>query len=301
MTQAKLRGVLAPLATPFGSDAELDRAAFEHNLRAYVERGLHGVVVSGSTGEAALMDERERDALVEWARPVVPSTCALLVGVGAESTRTTLRLARRAAERGADAVLVVAPHYFGAAAMTETALRSHYTRIADDSPAPVVLYNIPKYMHFALSSALVGELARHENVIGIKDSTGDPASLAGYLQAQTDRFTVLTGNGTFLETAMQRGARGGIVAVADFAIELSLGVVEALARHDPSTAVELQGRLTPLARTIVGELGPAGIKAAMDCVGLRGGPPRSPLQSLQRGQLDRVRQALRDAELAVAA
>jgi 4-hydroxy-2-oxoglutarate aldolase len=295
-----LRGVFGPVTTPFGGDGELDRGAFEHNVAAHMRQGLQGVVVTGSTGEAALLDERERQQLVEWARPRLAGGKVLIAGVGAESTRTTIRNAAGAAERGADAVLVVAPHYFGSA-MTEGALRAHYLRVADESPAPVVLYNIPKYMHFQLSNALVQELSRHENVIGIKDSSGDRDSFAGYLESSSDSFAVLTGNGQFWKTALQLGARGGILAVALFVPELTLAVEAAVARNDSATADELQNRLTPLAKTIVGELGVAGVKAAEDLAGLRGGAPRSPLMPLGREDMERVRALMRDAEQPVAA
>jgi 4-hydroxy-2-oxoglutarate aldolase len=295
-----LRGVFGPVTTPFGGDGELDRGAFEHNVAAHMRQGLQGVVVTGSTGEAALLDERERQQLVEWARPRLAGGKVLIAGVGAESTRTTIRNAAGAAERGADAVLVVAPHYFGSA-MTEGALRAHYLRVADESPAPVVLYNIPKYMHFRLSNALVQELSRHENVIGIKDSSGDRDSFAGYLESSSDSFAVLTGNGQFWKTALQLGARGGILAVALFVPELTLAVEAAVARNDSATADELQNRLTPLAKTIVGELGVAGVKAAEDLAGLRGGAPRSPLMPLGREDMERVRALMRDAEQPVAA
>lgn len=295
-----LRGIYAPATTPFARNGELDRAAFEHNVRAHMRHGLSGVVVTGSTGEAPLLDERERESLVEWARPLVTGDHRLLAGAGAESTRTTLHYARRAAERGADAVLVVAPHYF-ASGMTDAALRAHYLRVADESTLPVVLYNIPKYMHFRIPPALVAELATHQNVVGIKDSTGERELFESYLASQTDRFDVLTGNGTFVKSAMERGARGGIIAAALFAPDLVTGVVDALRRGDVAEATALQDRLTPLARVIVGELGPAGIKAAMNLVGLRGGYPRSPLQPLTGVELARVQQLLTDAELPVAA
>src|SRR5206468_7606512 len=109
-----LRGVHAPVTTPFGRNGELDRAAFEHNIRAHVRDGL-GIVACGSTGEAPLLDERERASLIEWARPLVPRDRLLLAGAGAESTRTTIAYAKAASERGADGALVVAPHYFGSA------------------------------------------------------------------------------------------------------------------------------------------------------------------------------------------
>ena len=295
-----LAGIFAPVITPFKADGELDRSAFEHNVRAHIQAGLRGIVVTGSTGEAPLLDERERESLIEWARPHVPGDRLLIAGVGSESTRTTMRLAERAGERGVDAVLVVAPHYFGAA-MTQDALRAHYLRVADESPAPVVLYNIPKYMHFKLSQSLVQELATHENVVGIKDSSGERDLMEIYLTAQSDKFTVLTGSGQLWKTALQMGARGGILAVSLFAPGLAMAVAEAVARKDGATADALQNRLTPLAKEIVGEMGVAGVKAGMDVVGLRGGSPRSPLLPLGRAEMERVRQLLRDAELPVAA
>ena len=295
-----LTGVFAPVTTPFLENGSLDRGAFEQNVRAHLKNGLRGVVVTGSTGEAPLLDEREREQLVEWARPHVAGDRLLLAGVGAESTKTTLLYADRASERGVDAVLVVAPHYFGSV-MTAEALRAHYLRVADESSAPVVLYNIPKYMHFSLPPSLVQELARHENVIGIKDSSGERDLLEAYLEAQSDRFTMITGSGQLWKTALEMGARAGILAVSLFAPALALSIAEAVARRDGATADALQARLTPLAKVIVGELGIAGVKAALDSIGLRGGSPRSPLLPLGRAELERVRQLLRDAELSVAA
>ena len=113
-----LSGVLGPVVTPFQPNGDVDIASFSQNLRGHLEAGLHGIVVTGSTGEAALLDERERMSLVEAARAVLPKDRPLIVGTGAESTRVTQRLTRLAAERGADAVLVVSPHYYGAKAMT---------------------------------------------------------------------------------------------------------------------------------------------------------------------------------------
>jgi len=286
-----LQGVLGPVVTTFeAKSGELDRTAFAANIRAHLDAGMHGVVVCGSTGEAAFLDERERIALVEAARDAVPNDKRLIAGTGAESTRMAVRYTRLAAERGADAVLVVAPHYYGAKA----ALRDHYTAIADESPVPVVLYNIPKYMHFSLAPQLVAELAQHENIIGIKDSSGDLELLAGYLKAQSERFTVLTGNGSTFKRALELGARGGILAVALFAASLSLEIYDSMSE-------QAQERLAPLASRIVGEMGVAGVKAALDRVGLVGGPVRAPLAALSAAELAQVTELLRVAELSLAA
>jgi 4-hydroxy-2-oxoglutarate aldolase len=296
-----LRGVFAPVITTFyPQNGELDVASFAANIRAHLVAGLHGIVVTGSTGEAALLDANERAAMVDVAREMVPDDRMLIVGTGAESTRACLQLTRDAAARGADAVLVVAPHYYGPA-MTGAALARHYRRVADESPVPVVLYNIPKYMHFSLAPGLVSELSLHENIIGIKDSSGDRSLLSAYLNAQSETFAVLTGNAAIFQDALKSGARGGILAVALFAAALSLEVYDAMLRGDHSTADAAQARLTPLGATVVGELGVAGVKAAMDHVGLIGGPVRSPLLSLDGPRTALVAELLRSAELATAA
>jgi 4-hydroxy-2-oxoglutarate aldolase len=274
-----LRGILAPTITPFDDDEAVDLAGFTANVAAHIADGLAGVVLSGSTGEAALLSEQERVALVGAAREVVPRDRWLVVGTGAESTRQCVARCRAAAVAGADAVLVVAPHYY-TPQMTEAALRAHYTRVADESPLPVILYNIPKYAHFALPSTLVAELAAHRNVIGIKDSSGVLEMIEGYLRAQGDAFTVITGSGSGLHAHLEAGARGGILGVSLFAAGLALEVSRAVAAGDKAAATAAQARLTPMANVIVGKQGVAGVKAAMDHVGRRGGRPRLPLLPL---------------------
>jgi 4-hydroxy-2-oxoglutarate aldolase len=292
-----LGGILGPLTTPFDPETgDLAPVSFRNAVRAHLEAGLDGVVIAGSTGEAALLEEDERRRLIELARPEVPAEGWLIAGVGGESTRLTIRRAVDAAVRGADAVLVVSPHYYGAA-MTTDALRLHFTRVADASPCPVVLYNIPKYAHLTLEPALVRELAEHENVIGIKDSSGDLVLLRAYLQAQSPAFSVLTGSGSSVHAALELGARGGILAVALFAAPLTLAVRDAFASEDRDRSMEAQERLVPLARTIVAELGVAGVKAALDAIGIDGGPVRPPLLPLPAERREEVRMLLRAAEL----
>ncbi|HJR64662.1 MAG TPA: dihydrodipicolinate synthase family protein [Gemmatimonadaceae bacterium] len=297
----ELSGVLAPAATTFDAETgELTPVDFRSNIRAHLAAGLSGVVVAGSTGEAPLLDERERLLLVEWARALVPDDRWLVAGVGAESTRLTIRRAREAAERGADAVLVISPHYFSSA-MSPEALATHFRQVADASPLPLVLYNIPKYTGFALEAGLVAELSSHENIIGIKDSSGDLKVLGGYLAAQTARFSVLTGHGGTLYPALEMGARGGILAVGLFAADVAAAVCRAFAGGDMQHAGSLQERLIPLAKGIVARLGVPGVKAAMDQVGLIGGPVRAPLLPLRPAQRDEVVALLRAAELPLAA
>jgi len=296
-----LRGVVAPVVTPFdASTGEIAAGEFGANVEAHLDAGLAGVLVAGSTGEAALLDDDERGELVELARARVPSDKLLLVGVGAESTRATVARAKDAAERGADAVLVVAPHYY-APAMTDAALSAHYRRVADESVVPVLLYNIPKYMHFALSQRLVSELAQHDNIIGMKDSSGDIDLLRQYVALRSESFTVLTGHAGTLLPALRMGAGGAILAASLFAASLALEVCEAFAAGDDARASSAQERLALLNKEIVGTLGVPGIKAALDLVGLSGGAPRAPLLDLAASEHDRVASLVRAAGMVRAA
>jgi 4-hydroxy-2-oxoglutarate aldolase len=288
-----LRGVLAPVITPFDrATGELSREGLERNLAAHLAGGVHGIVLAGSTGEAPLLDEGERTQLTEWARTVVPRDRLLVAGAGAESTRTTIRLARNAAAAGADAVMVVAPHYYGGASMTATALSSHFLRVAESSPVPVILYNIPKYMHYSLPPQLVSDLAPHANIIGIKDSSGDRDLLSVYLNAARDDFTVMTGSAGLLSRALKMGGGGGIIAAATLAPKLAREVYDAASASDFAAAESGQEVLASLGTEIVAALGVAGIKAAHDVIGLYGGEPRMPLEPLGASDSERLRSVI---------
>lgn len=295
LNSKSLGGIIAPLTTPFGASGDaLDLPGYSANIRAYLRAGLAGVLVAGSTGEAPLLSEDERAAIEEAAREVVPQDRWLLSGVGAESTRLTVDRARGAASRGVDAVLVVAPHYYPDVAAPDALLR-HYLQVAEASPIPVLLYNVPKYMHFSLPPAVVHRLAEHPNVLGMKDSAGDSAMLAAYLEAQSSTFTVLTGHGGTLHAALLAGVRGGVLAIALIAPSRVLALVAAVRAGRAAEAAELQAELLPIARDIVGALGPAGIKVAMDAIGFAGGPPRPPLPALDAAERQRVEAIVKQA------
>ena len=300
MTRA-LAGILVPVVTPFSrGSGDVDLEAFASNLRAHRQTGIAGIVVAGSNGEAPLLEERERRALIAAARRQLTDREWLIAGTGAESTRQCIARCRDASENGADAVMVVAPHYYSGV-MTPDALEAHFTAVADASPLPVILYNIPKYAHFALPADVVGRLARHQNIIGIKDSSGDLAQLKGFLAAQSDSFTVLTGSGSTLVQALRLGARGGVLAVGLFVASLVKDAVDAVARNEEDAASAAQAVLAPLATEIVGTMGVAGVKAALDFIGLAGGPVRAPLLPLDAERQARVTQLMQEAGQAAVA
>ncbi len=294
---SRFSGILGPVVTPFQDDESLDLGGFQANIRAHVDAGLAGVLVAGSTGEAALLDDSERRRLIAAARAVMPESRWLLAGTGSESTRQCISRCRDAAAEGADAVLVVSPHYY-TTAMSAEALTKHFRRVADESPIPVLLYNIPKYAHFRLEPELVSHLAEHPNIVGMKDSAGDMAYFARYVsEAQSDSFDVLTGHAGTLATALRLGGRGGIVAAALFAPEVVLEVWRAHQDGRTADGDEAQRVLIPLGAEIVGRMGVPGVKVAMELRGLSGGHVRLPLLPSTQADSTLVGTLLRDASV----
>jgi 4-hydroxy-2-oxoglutarate aldolase len=281
------RGVFAPVTTPFDAasgDVALDQ--FRRNVGRLLAEGVAGIVVSGSTGEAPLLDPDEHRSLVAAARQELPDGAWLIAGTGAESTRQTIALTQAAAAEGADAVLVRPPGYF-AAAHSPATLVAHFRAVADASPVPVLIYNIPKFTHLPLAAALLQQLAGHERITGVKDSSGDLKNLAAYREA-VPAWIVLAGSASLLYAALELGCQGGIVGVACFAPRMCVALVEDFERGDRAAAGAMQERIVPLDKEIVSKLGPAGVKAAMDAVGMYGGPVRAPLAPVSPSDRERV-------------
>jgi len=296
LSVAQLGGLMVPATSSFTASGEIDSAAFQRNLDAHLSFGMDGVLVGGSSGESALLENDDRRQLLALARERVPQDKWLIAGIGSESTRLTIQRAIDAKDAGANAVLVISPHYF-LKRMTEPALLAHFRAVADASPLPMLLYNMPAYSHIVLSPAFVHEMAQHDNVIGMKDSAGNIPVLQQYLEAQNDGFKVLTGSGGTVVPALAAGASGAILAIALYAGPAVRTMVNLYRAGDRDAAALLQTTLAPLAMDIAGAMGPAGIKAAMDLVGLHGGPTRAPLLPVSADELEIIRTRLAGAGL----
>jgi 4-hydroxy-2-oxoglutarate aldolase len=291
-------GTHLPVTTPFDPiTGDVDFVAYRANLRHWFASPIRGVLVAGTTGEGVLLDDAERQSLLEASRDIVPAGALLIAGTGAESTRHTIRQSREAAKAGADAVLVSPPAYFKGA-MTPEALARHFRAVADDCPVPVLVYQVPLRMStLDLPTGLIGELSRHPNIVGIKDSRGK-LELVGELVEHTEAgFQVLVGSGAHLYGALEVGAVGGIVAVGLLAAEAAAEIPIAYREGRKAQAGRVQERIAPVHQQIVAELGVPGLKAALELLGLRGGSPRPPLAPLPEARLQQVREILEAAEL----
>jgi len=288
-----LSGVYLPAVTPFDPETgEVDIPAFQENLRRWGDFPINGVVLAGTTGEAVLVEEEERVALVRAAREVLNPAIRLTVGTGLESTRATLRLSRRVADEGAEAVLVQPPAYYKGA-MTPEALREHYVTVAEGSPIPVIVYQAPLRMStLEFPTGLVAELSTHDNIVGIKDSRGKLDLVGELVEHCQEGFQVLVGSGALLYPGMEVGAVGGIVAVANMAPGPCGQVFQAFQAGRTSEAGRIQQQIGPVHNEIVASVGVPGVKHALDLLGYRGGNPRPPILPLGEKGRASVRETL---------
>ena len=291
----QLTGVLAAATTPFdATTGEVDVDGFRRNAQFMLGAPLAGLVLFGSTGEGVLVDPDERTELLAIARELLGDRL-LLAGTGAESTRAAIRLCRAAAAQGADAVLVHPPGYFRSL-MTPTALLEHYTAVADASPVPVVLYQVPvPFRSVDLELSLIARLSRHPNIVGVKDSTGDVAALRELGRICADGFALIVGTAAVLQDALDAGACAGILALAAIAPHECAEISHLWQSGEREEAAHVQAVAAPLHRAIVARFGVPGIKAALDFLGLAGGPPRSPLQALGPAERAMVEDAMKAA------
>ncbi len=295
-TTISLRGVFPPIPTPFDGEGGLDLAALADNLERWNEHGLAGYVVLGSNGEPVYVDEQEKIEVWQAARAVIPDDKLMIAGTGCESTQETIHLTRLAADAGADAALVVTPHYYSGQ-MTRESLLHHYRAVADASPIPVLLYNVPKFTNVDIDAATVAEASSHPNLIGIKDSSGNIAKLGDFIRLASPGFQVLVGTGSVFFAGLALGAVGGILALANVAPQGCVQILRLYEGGQWDEAAELQRRLLPVNAAVTARFGIPGLKAALDLLGYYGGPVRSPLLDLGAAERETVRGILVEAGL----
>src|SRR3954463_13174187 len=290
-----LAGVFSPIPTPFDDRDRVDTMRLKAALGKWVKKPLDGFVVLGSNGEAALMDDFESDQAIVAAREAIPRDKGFIVGTGRESTNATIKATKRAAEHGADAVLVRTPGFFKSQ-MTNDVFVRHYTAVADASPVPVLLYNFTAVTGVNLQPAAVARLATHANIVGMKESGGDVAQVGDLVALTPDDFTVLAGAAGTLYPMLCGGAAGGILALANGLPEQCARLCELTPAGRHAEAIALQRRLVPIARLLGATYGVAGLKAALNLLGYDVGLPRPPLVPLAETVLPALRDALAQFE-----
>lgn len=285
-----LRGVFAPIPTPFDLSEKLYLDGLRANLEFWGQSKLQGLVVLGSNGEAPYLTSQEKADILAFVAANRPKDKILLAGTGLETTSETIDLCKLAADLGYDAALVIPPHFYKAS-MTNAALKAHYEAVADQCPIPVLVYNMPPNTGINLSSDLVISLSFHPNIIGLKDSSGNIVQIAEIVAGAAPGFSVFAGSGSYLLPSLAVGACGATAAVANVFPDETTEIQSRWESGDPERAKQMQHRLLEINKAVTTRWNIPGLKAAMEVRGHYGGPPRRPAIPLgpeDRRELQRI-------------
>lgn len=291
-----LSGIFPPIPTAFTPAGEVHYEAQQANMRRWETAPLAGYVVGGSNGEVVSLSWEERVELVRFTRKYSHKDRLIIAGSGMHSTLATIELTHAVAEAGAQAALVVTPSYYKSR-MDATTLIAYYIAVADASPIPVILYNVPANTSIDMTAGTIIELSSHPNIIGLKDSSGLVAKLGEICNRVGDDFQILSGSASSFLGAMAMGAVGAVSALANIAPEPLHRIWFLAMEGDFHSARALQLPLIEANNAITSRFGIAGLKAAMDLLGYAGGPPRLPLLPLSETNIAVLSEILAKADL----
>jgi len=284
------------MITPFTEDGDVDYDAHVENMEKWNEDELGGYLVLGSNSETAYLNEAEKLRLVELTVRHARSGRIVIAGTGMESTRETIELTNKAADLGVQMALILTPFYYGGK-MNDEALIAYFTRVADKCKIPVMIYNVTKFTHINISANAVKVLSRHENLIGMKDSSGDIPQLVNFKSVIPERWNLMVGTASAWFPALTLGVTAAIMALANCAPNECSRIQNLYLKGDQEGARELYERMFPVNAAVTGAFGIAGLKFAADLLGYRGGAVRSPLLPLKDGEKQKLTEILKTAGL----
>ena len=272
----KLHGIFAPLITPFDADGNVALGEVRNNVTLYNKTKLAGYVPNGSTSESVLLRWEEVYKVWEAVRDAAAPEKLLIAGTGAESTAETVEHTNRAAKIGYAVALVRTPSFYKPS-IDDHMLAEHYLRVADAALIPVMVYSVPVFTHVTVGASLIERVGKHPNIIGMKDSSGDMKGIAAIIAAAPKGFQTYTGAASSLYEALQLGAVGAILGLADVFPDLCAEIYAAAEAGDRAKAQTLAQKLVIPSKMLLMDYGIAGLKYAMERLGFYGGLPRLPL------------------------
>ncbi len=284
-------GVLPAIITPFQRNAsmDLDIEGLRSNISFLVEHGVHGIVPCGSTGESATLSFEEHEKVVEIAIDTVNGKVPVLAGTGSNNTAEAVRLTKAAKDAGADGVLVISPYYNKP---NRSGLIKHYTKLADID-IPVIMYNVPGRTGQNLEPDLVAELAKHPNIIGIKEASGNMSQISLIIEKTMDEdFTVISGDDNLTLPILGLGGGGVISVAANVDPDRMVAMFAHFCEGDMEACLDLHYELSPLFRAMFIDTNPIPVKKAVELLGMAAGPVRLPLDELDEGKTAKLREVL---------
>jgi 4-hydroxy-2-oxoglutarate aldolase len=288
-------GIYTPIVTPFDKNEEIDFSKLKNNLDKLSQSKLSGIVVLGSNGEFAYLNHDEKLQVIKFVIENFTKEKKIIVGTYNESTKETIQFSKEVAKLGADAILVLPSNYYKGA-MKEDILYKYFTDIADESSIPMMLYNMPGNTGLNLTSSLVARLAKHPNIVGIKDTAGNIVQLSEIVRDTDEDFSVFAGNAGYLLPGLAVGIKGATVALGNVLPDECCRVLELFEEGKMEEALKLQQSLIEINFLVTGKYGIPGLKYAMDLMGYEGGEVRRPLQPLSEEGKEKIKSTIKNGK-----
>lgn len=288
------RGIIPAMVTPFDSQGEVSEDSLRKLVDYLMEGGVHGLFPVGSQGEFYALEKEEKKKIMEIVLDQVKGKVPVYAGTGTITTRETITLTKMAQDIGVDAASIITPFFISP---TQDELYEHYLAIAKSTSLPILLYNNPGRSGVNLSADLVVRLSKVDNIVGIKDSSGDMTLTAEYIRRTSDDFSVLAGRDTLIYGTLSYGGKGAIAATANVAPKLVVEIYEAYTRGDIERAKKAQANLAPLRLAFSIGSFPVVIKDALELMGIKAGTTRAPIKSLNKDKQEMLRNTLQQMGL----
>ena len=277
MKKTIFTGMASAIVTPMTADG-IDYEALGRFLEFQIENGINAIVVMGTTGENATIEYADQKEVIRFTVEKVAGRVPVIAGTGTNNTEHVLHNTKNACEVGVDAVLVVTPYYNKA---TQNGLYQHFKTIADASTVPVILYNVPGRTGCNLLPKTVARLAEHENIVAIKEATGNMAQRVEIMHLCGDKIDVYSGEDALTVPMMAMGAAGTISVLSNVAPKEAVAMTDACKAGDFKTAAKMQADLLPLINALFSEVNPIPAKAGVSAMGFGEENLRLPLTPME--------------------
>ena len=285
----KFAGSYVALVTPFQADGSVDFGKLRELVNWHLAQGTDGIVALGTTGESSTMSHEEDDEVARCIIETVNGQIPVIVGAGSNCTQTQLEKSRKYHDLGADGLLLITPYYNKA---NDEGMYRHFATVADAVDTPVILYNVPGRTGCSISPACCARLAKHPNIAGIKEASGNISYTAKIACLLGDDFCMFSGNDDMIVPVMSLGGCGVISVWANICPKECHDLVAAFAAGDVATARAMQLRYLELINALFCEVNPIPIKEAMNQLGMNVGGYRLPLCEISDAGRETVRRAL---------
>jgi 4-hydroxy-tetrahydrodipicolinate synthase len=291
----QVRGIIPPIVTPMLANEEVDYPRLCQFIDHQIACGVHGIFVLGTTGECYALDADEKQKIVATAVAHVNKRLPVYAGTGAESTREAIKHTQMAEREGVDAVSIITPYFI---MPSQAEIADHYRRIAERTKLPVVLYSNPSTCGgLKIEPDTVAKLAEVQNIVAIKDSSGDLQNLIETVRLVPEHFAVLQGRDTLIAPALMFGAKGAVPASCNVAPRMLVEIYEEFVAGNMERAIAAQRRLSPVRIALMMGTAPGVVKQAMALTGWDVGPSRSPIAPLSAEKRVKLKEILAGAGL----